>query len=260
MIVRTLITLGVVLPALTITSAATSPPSQPTLPDVLKKAIAYYATLTSYADSGTLALDSSGTITESRFSTHFRRPTRDLTIDFQTLGSTTLSTKFKLDLSAYRIVLWMFNNAMQKYDYKTRTHEIIDAENGGQVRALHGTSYSTSGASIMITSLLYSQARLPSAILQIQEAELAGVELVNQRRCHKVTGTAWAYYPSGQRTGIRPVTVWIDAETQLIRRVLEDTPKGYGGGQAVLRYTFNYEPQANPAIDDSKFQFRVPAQ
>ena len=72
-----------------------------------------------------------------------------------------------------------------------------------------------------------------------------------------VTGIAAAYYPSGQRTNVRPVTVWIDAETQLVRKVLEDTPKGYPAG-SYLRITTTYEPQGNPTLDDRKFQFSVP--
>ena len=232
---------------------------QPTVPDVLKKSIAHYATLTSYADTGTVTVDTGGTVTDARFTTYFRRPTRDLFFDFQTRASLTVSTKFKIDMSQYRTVVWMFKGEMQKYDRYTGTHERVPADSGAQVRALQGTSYATSGASIMIPSLLYSQARLPSALLQIERAELAGIEEINGRRCHKVTGVAAAYYPSGQRTGVRPVAVWIDAETLLIRRVLEDTPEGYGSGQAVLRYTFNYEPQAGPTIDDARFQFTPPA-
>jgi hypothetical protein len=106
--------------------------------------------------------------------------------------------------------------------------------------------------------LLYSQARLPSAVLQIEKATVVGIEAISGRPCHKVTGTAAAYYPSGKRTGVRPVTVWIDTESRLIRRIIEDTPEGYGDGKATLRITFDYQPQANPPIDDARFQFKVP--
>ena len=260
MIVRAVAILAVVLAQLVPTNAGTrsQKPPQPALPDVLKNSIAYYATLASYADTGTVSVDTGGTVTEARLTTYFRRPTRDLFFDYQVLSSTTVSTKHKIDMSVYRTVLWMFKGNMQKYDRYSGSHEIVNPDNGGQVRALQGTSHGTSGSSIMIPSLLYAQARLPSAILQIEEAKPAGVEDIRGRRCHKVTGVAAAYYPSGQRTGVRPVTVWIDTATQLIRRVLEDTPEGYGDGRATLRITFDYEPQANPAIDDSKFQFTVP--
>ena len=229
------------------------------LPPELTRAIAYYATLTSYADSGTVTVDAGALVDKARFTTYFRRASRDLFFDFQSLSSVTVSTGYTIDMRAHRVVLWMFKGAMQTYQTPTpQPLEEIGSDSVAQVRALSGISHPTTGAAIMIPSLLYPQARLTSAILQIETATVIGVEPINGRPCHKVSGTAAAYYPSGQRTGIRPVSVWIDTETQLIRRVIEDTPEGYGDGKATLRITFDYQPQANPAIDDSKFQFKVP--
>jgi hypothetical protein len=230
------------------------------LPPELSKAIAYYATLTSYADTGTVTVDTLGMLDKARFTTYFRRASRDLFVDFQSLSSVTVKTGYTIDMRSHRSVLWMFGGAMQAYQVPTpEPLQVIGSDAGAQVRALSGLSYGTRGAAIMITSLLYSQARLPSAILQIEEAKVDGVESIDGRSCHKVTGTAAAYYPSGKRTGVRPVTVWIDTESSLVRRVLEDTPEGYGDGKATLRITFDYQPQANPALDDGKFQFKPPA-
>ena len=227
---------------------------------MLTKAIAHYATLASYADSGTVTVDTGGTVEKARFTTHFRRASRDLFFDFQPLTSVTVKTKHTIDMRGYRSVLWMFKGLMQTYQVPTpQPLLVIGSDSAAQVRALSGLSHPTRGAAIMIPSLLYSQARLPSALLQIESATLAGVESVDGRPCHKVSGTAAAYYPSGKRTGIRPVIVWIDTESQLVRRVLEDTPEGYGDGKATLRITFGYQPQATPALDDSKFQFTPPA-
>jgi hypothetical protein len=238
-------------------SAVVHAQSKRALPEVLQKTLAYYATLTSYSDTGTMLEDGGGVGREARFSTYFRRASRDFYFDFQGLWSRSGTLKF--DDTKLRTVVWMFKNQMEKYQQlPQRIHEVINHENGGQVRALSSTNYETKGASIMIPSLLYAQAKLPSTLAQIEEAEVAGIEDVNKRRCHKIIGVAAAYYPSGQRTSIRSVTVWIDVETQLIRRIFEDSPKGYGGGTGVLRYTFTFEPQANPAIDDVKFQFKVP--
>ena len=229
------------------------------LPPELTKAIAYYATLTSYADSGTVTVDTGATVDKARFTTYFRRASRDLFFDFQSLSSVTVKTGYTIDMRGHRVLLSMFRGAMQTYQVPTpQPLRQIGSDAGAQVRALSGISHPTSGAAIMIPSLLYSQARLPSAILQIEQAAVAGVEAINGRPCHKVSGTAAAYYPSGKRTGIGPVTVWIDTETQLVRRVIEDTPEGYGDGKATLRITFDYQPQANPAIDDARFQFKAP--
>ena len=229
------------------------------LPDVLKKTFAYYATLTSYSDTGTMLEDGGGTGQEARFTTYFRRASRDFYFDYQPLWSR--SGTLKWDNTKLRTVVFMFRNQMEKYQQLPHTmREVVNPENGGQVKALGSTNHETRGASIMISSLLYSQAGFPSTLRQIEEAEVVGIEEINKRRCHKITGVAAAYYPSGQRTDARPVTVWIDIETQLIRRVFEDTPKGYGSGTgAVLRYTFTFEPRANPTIDDDKFQFKVPS-
>jgi outer membrane lipoprotein-sorting protein len=235
-------------------------PAAKSLPEVLTKAIANYTTLQSYADSGTVTVDTGGTVDKGRFTTYVRRASRDLYFDYQALTSLTVSTKFTIDMRDFRNVLWMFNGAMQTYQTPTpEPLQLVGTDSGAQVRALAGLSHSTHGAAIMITSLLYSQARLPSAILQIEEASVAGTEPIEGRPCHKVVGTAAAYYPNGQRTGVRPVTVWIDTETQLVRRVLEDTPEGYGDGKATLRITFDYQPRANPVLDDSKFKFTPPA-
>lgn len=227
------------------------------LPDVLTKTIAYYSTLTSYSDTGSVAQEVPGHLTNAKFVTHFRRATRDLYFDFRTLDYVEVASKRAIDMSRYRTVIWMFKGEMETYSFYFRAHDIINAEGGGQVRAVQGAAHATVGTSMLIPSLLYSQARMPSTILQVEQATVAGMEEIGGRRCHKVTGIAAAYYPSGQRTGVRPVTIWIDVESQLIRRLLEDTPKGAATG-SLSRLMINFEPQANPAIDDSKFHFKVP--
>jgi outer membrane lipoprotein-sorting protein len=228
------------------------------LPDVLAKSIKYYSTLTSYADTGTVRRETAGIVDDARFTTYFRRTTRDLFFDFQSLTSLTRSTRFSIDMTSARTVIWMSKGEMQTYDGRTQAHEAINPEAGGQVRALQNGNYASQGVSILIPSLLYAHSRLPSTILQIGEAAPAGVEEIDGRRCHKITGVAAQFYPSGQRTNVRAVTVWIDSETQLIRRVFEDTPKNYPAG-GVSRLTITLQPQANPTIPDAKFQFTIPA-
>ena len=226
------------------------------VPDVLAASIAYYPTLTSYADTGTVRSEMPGIVEESKFTTYFRRTTRDLYFDFQSLNSRDPKTGFTIDLSVYRTVIWMFGGNMQTYSFYGRTHQQVTAA-GGQVGALQSASHATRGTSILIPSLLYSQAGLPGTVAQIESAQVAGIEEINQRKCHKVVGTAVAFYKSGARTGERPVTVWIDVETRLIRRVVEDTPKSQETGFS--RLTITLDPRANPAIEDARFQFAVPA-
>ena len=229
----------------------------PTLPPELTKAIAYYSTLTSYSDTGVIVQEAPGLVDTAKSITYFRRPARDLYLELHAGTSVNPDTKFSIDMSASRHVIWMFKGAMETYDFRSGSHELVNADGGGQVRALQNRSHATRGISMLIPALLYSQSRLPGTISQIEQATLAGVEEVDRRRCHKVVGVAAEYYPSGQRTNIRPVTVWIDAETQLIRKVFEDTPKGYPA-RSYQRKTITLQPQANPAIEDAMFQFKVP--
>jgi hypothetical protein len=226
-------------------------------PDVLKAAVALYATLASYADTGSIRIEVPGIVDESRFVTRFRRATGDLYFEYQGLTSTNPSTKYTVDMRGHRTVVWMAKSEMQKYDFASRTHETITPGNR-QVRALQGLTYPTHGTSILIPSLLFPKAQLPGAILQLESATAAGIESVGGARCHKIVGTAAARYPSGQRTGVRPVTVWIDAESHLIRRVFEDTPESYAPG-AYQRTTITIEPQANPTLPDASFHFTLPS-
>ena len=229
----------------------------PSLPPELAASIAAYAALTSYADTGTVVQEAPGLVDTAKTTTYFRRQTRDLYIDVQGVNSVNPDTKFTIDMSSARAVIWMFKGEMETYDFRLRSHELVNAEGGGQVRALHNGAHGTQGVSTLIPSLLYSKAQLPGTISQIEQATVAGIEEVDKRRCHKIVGVAAAYYPSGQRTSIRPVTVWIDVETQLIRKVFEDTPKGYPA-RSYQRKTTTLQPQANPQIADAKFQFKVP--
>ena len=49
------------------------------------------------------------------------------------------------------------------------------------------------------------------------------------------------------------MTVWIDAESLLIRKVVE-VPKDVLPGQ-IARVTTTFQPQANPKLDDARFTF-----
>jgi hypothetical protein len=66
-------------------------------------------------------------------------------------------------------------------------------------------------------------------------------------------------YPKTQReTNVRRAAVWIDAETNLVRKVFDDTPKGLPI-MAVNRTTLTFDPKANPPLEDSAFRFTVPS-
>jgi hypothetical protein len=115
----------------------------------------------------------------------------------------------------------------------------------------------TMDAITLIPSLLFRKANLVGPLQEIVDMSLAGTEPVGGHRCHKLVGIAQSVYPSGAVTNVRPITVWIDRETLLIRKVFTDTPKNYDLN-AISRYTWTIDPVPNPKLDDGKFQFTVP--
>ena len=169
------------------------------LPGVLKESIANYASLTSYSDTGTVRWESPGIVDQEEFTMYFRRPTRDFYFDYQALTSTNPGNKFTIDMRDYRSVIWMFKGNMEWYDKKSRTHEPVSS---GQAGALQTASHRTRGTSLLIPSLLYTQAGLSGTITQIEGAQAAGTETINGRACHKITGTAVVIL-SGRRNNER---------------------------------------------------------
>jgi hypothetical protein len=221
--------------------------------DVLARSIALYPTLTSYADTAIVVREGPGITDRWKFTTRFRAPL-DFYFDFQGVDSKSSMT---LSTSYHRMVLWMIGGELQAFNQQLKTHDTISRESGRQVATVQGAGAGTVGTSMLIPSLIFANANLPGTLLQIQEATDAGFETVSGRRCHKIIGMAAQYYASGAMTNVRKVTVWIDAETLLVRKVFEDTPKGYPIGQ-YSRLTVTIEPQMNPKLDDRKFHFEVP--
>jgi hypothetical protein len=221
--------------------------------DLLKRSIALYPTLATYADAGTAVREQPGLVDRWKFKTYFRRPL-DFHFNFQ--GVSSQSAGLTADASYQHIVIWMINGELQAFNKQLRSHATVP-RTGNQPAELLNASAATVGTSVLIPSLLFGKSELPGSIKQIREATDAGFESVNGHRCHKIVGQAAQYYPSGQMTNVRQVTVWLDAESLLVRKVFEDTPKGYPAG-AYLRLTINLDPQANPRLQDEHFQFSVP--
>ena len=223
--------------------------------DLLKRSMALYSTLPAYADSGTAVREGPGLVDRWKFRTYFRRPL-DFRFDFQ--GVTSQSAGLTVDSSTQHIVLWMIKGELQSFNQQMRTHNTV-ARTGNQPAELLNASAGTAGTSVLIPSLLFAKADLPGSVRQIREAAHSGFESVNGHRCHKIVGTAAQFYPSGQMTNVRQVTVWLDAQSLLVRKVFEDTPKGYPTN-AYLRLTITLDPLANPQLEDANFQFTVPGE
>ena len=224
--------------------------------DLLKRSQAAYTALASYADTGTVVQERPGIVDRSKFRTCYRRQSLDFLFDYQ--GVTSKSAGYSMDASAKRIVLWMVKGDLQSYNQTLQRHDTFPREGGKQTAALQNAAAATAGTSILIPSMIFAKSDLPGTLRQIQEATDAGMESVDGRRCHKLIGVAAEYYPSGARVNVRQVTVWIDAETLLVRKLFEDTPKGYAVG-SYSKVTVTIDPQPNPRLDDAAFHFAVPS-
>ena len=225
------------------------------LPAVLTDAIAHYATLTSYADTGTVSEEIAGMIHESSVRTYFRRATRDFYFDYHPHRTRYPRLNgHTADTSGNRLVLWMLGGRMESYSFYFKRHTVVGAEQ--QTSALKDGIPYTAGTSVLIPSLLYAKGRLPGTLLQLETAAVAGSDTVDGHRCHKVTGEAAEYYPSGRRTNVRQVTLWIDADTKLVRRLVEEKQTSDGTPH---RLTVTLDPSANPTLLDETFRSELRA-
>jgi hypothetical protein len=206
--------------------------------------MAAYAGLKSYADSGTIIFESGRTASPSveqhTFKTYFRAPRH-------------YYYEFNEDRKAGgdRWVIWGDPGTLYTWWSATGVQTAYPVGKGAN-------AFMSSPHARVIASALFPQARLASTITELGDVTEAGVELVGGVRAYKLTGVARAVYGTGHQSNVRSTTVWIDAETLMIRKVLEDTPRGHLAGH-VSRYTLTLDPRVNPALEDRVFGFTPPA-
>lgn len=238
------------------TDTAAVRPAPYDVTEVLTNMRAAYAALTSYADSGTVLDESSGFTDRSTFRTFFTREPNNLFIEFRGIASE-YKMGNRVPLNAH-VVLWMQNGELQTWSGVTQAHEIYPRAAGQQVNAVKNAGYYTAGISILVPSHLYSTAGIASPVHAAEEVEADGFETVNGRKCYRLLGVERWRYPSGQETGVRAITIWVDAETYLIHKLFQDTPKGYPRNE-ISRRTTTIKHRANPKLDAAQFAFAVPA-
>ena len=252
--------LSVAFPMLLVAPAGmppgTLPPRVPplTAEDILERTRALYPTLQSYADSGTVLEDGGGDQRRGSFQTYYLAAAQSFFFEYRWDSFHDANGTWKLD---YHLVFWMQRGELQTWDATARMHQVFPA-GSDQVTPLRVSGPATREASILVPSLIYTKAQLPGPVQAFQEVTVAETEPIGGRPCHKLMGLWRMYYPSGKVAGVRPMTVWIDKESYLIRQVLLDTPKGVAVG-LVNRLTFTYKPHLNPTLSDSLFTFSVPS-
>jgi outer membrane lipoprotein-sorting protein len=224
--------------------SASSPSAQE---DILARSRAMYVSLKSYADTGTVMYEYGvNSVSRHTFKTYYRAP-RHFYFDF---------TEDKSD-GGSRAVIWCDGGDFQTWWSDTGIHNLYPKGQGAQ--AFVQLTYPTTGSATQIASQLFANAGLVSTLAELDEMTPAGTEVIGGRNSHKLTGVARSTYgATGRQVNVRRTTVWIDADTLLVRKIFEDTPKGGPAGSR-NRITTTFEPQANPALDDSRFTFVVPS-
>jgi len=212
---------------------------------LLARSRAAYAALRSYADTGRVAVElrpsgAPALVEHFTFHTAFRSP-RHFSFDFSADAPS----------NRERLVIWCDGGDFQSWWSATGVHEVWS--NGRGVSALATAVFPTKGAAAQIPPWLFPAAEMHGPLVDLTPDRVHGVENVDGRRSHRLTGRSGGHFGAA-----RPVTVWIDAETLLVRRIVEDSPDGTPAG-TTERVTTTFTPQANPELADTRFTFTVPA-
>jgi outer membrane lipoprotein-sorting protein len=219
----------------------------PSADDVLARSQAAYAALKSYADTGTVDNEfgpPGGVLREHHtFKTAYRAP-RHFLFDFVR------------EENADRFVVWADDEAFHTWWQATGVAETYPKGAGAGAFLVGGEP--TLNALMQLSPWLFPQADLTGPLTEFGGASLAGTEAINGHGCYKLAGIGKSVYrASGRVVNVRRMTVWIDAQTLLVRRVFEDTAEGTAGG-ILSRVTATFDPQANPTLDDARFVFTPP--
>jgi outer membrane lipoprotein-sorting protein len=214
--------------------------------DVLARSQAAYAALRSYSDTGSVDTEfgpPAGLVREHHtFKTLFRAP-RHFLFDFAK------------EQNADRFVVWADDDAFHTWWQATGVAETYPKGSGAGAFVAGGTP--TLNSLMQLSPWLFSQADLTGPLTEFGDASAAGTETINGRPCQKLVGVGKSVYrASGRVVNVRPMAVWIDTQTFLVRRVFEDTSEGSAG--FVYRTTTTFDPQANPLLDDARFLFTPP--
>jgi hypothetical protein len=209
----------------------------------MQRSRAMYTSLRSYADSGVVIYEYGASSKDRHtFTTSFNRTPRRFVLDFNKQGGD-------------RYVVWGEPEAF--HTWWKATGQQFDYPNPDNMPALNGSGRNTFSVGLKIPTLLYGKAQLLSDFANYTDLTVDGTEDISGHRCHRVLGTTRdVYAATSKEVNVRKMTVWIDADSLLIRKVVEQW-KALPG--QISRMTTTYEPQANPTIEESRLRFTPPA-
>ena len=207
----------------------------------VERMMATYAALSSYSDTGTVRTESQmrGTpiaVETVTFETAYAAPKR-----FFLSSSGTESGE--------RFAVWSAGEHFETWWSASGVHENYPPGQG--VSALAIGALPTRGASVNIPSLLFQQSEIHSSIMDLAVTKV-GRDSVNGVVTDTVSGVTQGHFGKG-----RPMTIWIDAATHLIVKIVEETPEDAPAG-SVDRITTEIRPRANPVVPATRFTFSVP--
>ena len=217
--------------------------------DVLAKSRATYAALTSYSDTGvvttefSLARDQPPSVEHSSFRTAYQAP-RKFLLDFHKPSD------------VERTVIWSDGEQFHTWWSATGVHDAYPRGQGSTAFAV--SSLPTLGAVMAVPPLLFSQAGLHGTLTDFELTRSAGIETLERRSYYRLEGMVSLAYGTGAVSGGRSTTIWIDTETLLVGKILEDTPSNSMAGTTDRVTTRYLSPQRNPPVDPKLFQFVWP--
>jgi outer membrane lipoprotein-sorting protein len=211
---------------------------------IWQKTVAAYGALKSYSDTGTVQVELPGVSETHKFTSRYLGP-RNYLFDF-----------VKHD-DADRYVIWSDAQAFHTWWRTTQLEEEYPPGTG--VNAFGQADFLTVGSALKLSPLIFSGSGLQGPLLNFTDIQLDGEEDIGGRKCHRLLGmTRDVYTATGREVNIRQITVWIDAETFLVRKILEESPRGTPPAQAGTTTT-TFEPVLNPKLEAAAFQFEAPA-
>ena len=214
--------------------------------EILKKMKDTYAALKSYADSGVVLdypdFESSNPYVKAGarhpFTTYFSRSPRHFVLDYHACDTC-------------RFVVW--GDPAAFHTWNKATGDQYDYPNPNNTGAMSG-----SPAISKVPTLLYAKAQLLSDFNYYEDVYLDGTEQIDGHRCYRLAGRAHdEYAATGRQVNVRKLTVWIDTETFLIRRIAQDSGRVPGGSDHRIQMV-NYQPQANATIEEANLKFTPP--
>lgn len=237
----------VVLAALAVLLAAPAGRAETDADELWQRVVAAYEALGTYSDSGEIVTEyGSGATVEirerHRFKTVLKRP-RQFYFEFNEDPAA----------GADRFVIWCEGAEFNSWWLTTKVHDVYPQGKG--IDAFAVASLPTKGTAVLIPGLLFGSAGLQGPLHSLEELRLDGTERIDGRDHIKLSGIVREKYGTSYVSSEYPATLWIDRDSLLIRRMLQDTPLGAGG---INRSMTTLDPVADPELDDAAFRFTPP--